>query len=112
MDECLFCKIIEGVIPSKKVYEDENVYAFCDINPVAPVHVLIVPKKHIPGTNDISREDDGLLGNMFEAARKIAKDTGVSEDGYRIVFNCGENGGQSVPHLHMHLIGGKKLGWG
>lgn len=111
MEDCLFCKIIAGQIPSTKVFENDAVYAFRDINPVAPIHVLIVPKKHIQSSEQLTREDDKLLGEMFEVARTIAKQEGLSENGYRLVFNTGKDGGQTVPHIHMHLIGGKELSW-
>lgn len=111
MSDCLFCKIIAGEIPSSKVYEDENVYAFNDISPEAPVHVLIVPKKHIASANDITKENAGIISEIFLAAKKIAEEKGIAESGYRIVNNCGEDGGQTVKHLHFHLIGGRSLSW-
>lgn len=109
MEDCLFCKIIAGEIPSTKVYEDEFVYAFKDINPLAPVHILVVPKNHISGANEITAENSSVVSKIFEAAAKIAKEQGISEDGFRIVTNCGENGCQSVKHLHFHILGGKQL---
>ncbi|MBR3512682.1 MAG: histidine triad nucleotide-binding protein [Clostridia bacterium] len=109
-DECIFCKIIKGEIPSSKVYEDDYVLAFNDINPVAPVHVLIIPKTHIVSANEITEENSEYMKKIYEAIPKIAKEAGVFEDGYRIVNNCGENGGQEVKHIHFHLIGGMKLG--
>ena len=109
MSDCLFCKIIAGEIPSTKIYEDESVYAFKDINPLAPVHILIVPKNHISGASEITAENSAVISKIFEAAAKIAKEQGISDDGFRIVTNCGENGCQSVGHLHFHLLGGKKL---
>lgn len=109
--DCLFCKIISGEIPSEKVYEDEYVYAFNDISPTAPVHVLIVPKKHISTINDIQEEDSALIGKIYLAAKKIAKEKGIAEDGYRVVTNCNEMAGQTVFHIHYHLIGGRELGW-
>ena len=109
--DCLFCKIINGEIPSEKVYEDEFVYAFNDISPTAPVHVLIVPKKHISTINDIKEEDVNLIGRIYIAAKKIAKEKGIAEDGYRVVTNCNKNAGQTVFHIHYHLIGGRELGW-
>ena len=109
MEDCLFCKIIKGEIPSNKVYEDEYVYAFKDIQPVAPVHILIVPKKHISSLNEISDEDENLLGKIFLAIKKIAKELGVEEKGYRVINNCGKDAGQTVMHLHFHLIAGIKL---
>ena len=109
--DCLFCKIINGEIPSEKVYEDEYVYAFNDISPTAPLHVLIIPKKHISTINDIEDKDAELIGKIFLAAKKIAKEKGVAEDGYRVVTNCNKNAGQTVFHIHYHLIGGRELGW-
>ena len=108
MDNCLFCKIIAGDIPSGKVYEDEYVYAFRDINPQAPVHVLVVPKKHISCALEIDGENSVYVAKCFEAIAKIAKAEGL-ENGFRVVNNCGEDGGQSVMHLHFHLIGGEKF---
>ncbi len=109
--DCLFCKIINGEIPSQKVYEDEFVYAFNDISPTAPVHVLIVPKKHISTINDIEDEDCALIGKIYMAAKKIAGELGIAEDGYRVVTNCNKMAGQTVFHIHYHLIGGRELGW-
>lgn len=109
MADCLFCKIISGEIPSTKVYEDEFVYAFKDINPLAPVHILVIPKEHISGASEITAENSGVVSKIFEAAAKIAKEQGIAEDGFRIVTNCGENGCQSVHHLHFHILGGRKL---
>ncbi len=109
--DCLFCKIIAGEIPSSKVYEDEKVYAFNDISPAAPCHVLIVPKEHIESANDLNEENSDILKNIFLTAKKIAKEKGIAEKGYRIVNNCGEDGGQSVKHLHFHLLGGRSLEW-
>ena len=107
-DNCLFCKIIGGEIPSAKVYEDEFVFAFRDINPQAPVHVLVVPKEHIPCADAIDGSNSLYVAKCFEAIAKIAKAEGL-ERGYRVINNCGEDGGQSVQHLHFHLIGGVKL---
>lgn len=109
MEDCLFCKIIAGEIPSTKVYEDEFVYAFKDINPLAPVHVLVVPKTHISGADKIDGDNSLYVAHIFEAAAKIAKEQGIAEDGYRVVTNVGENGCQSVKHLHFHILGGRKL---
>ncbi len=108
--DCLFCKIISGEIPSKKVYEDESVYAFYDINPMAPVHVLIVPKQHLSSMNDITAENSAVVSHIFEVAAQLARELGIAEDGYRVVSNCGAAAGQTVFHLHFHLLGGKKLG--
>lgn len=110
MEECIFCKIIKGEIPSNKVYEDEEILAFRDINPVAPVHVLVIPKKHISNITEIKKEDEALIGKIYSVINKIAKEEGVDEKGFRIVVNCKEDGGQEVSHLHFHIIGGKKLG--
>ena len=109
--DCLFCKIINGEIPSQKVYEDEYVYAFNDISPTAPVHVLIIPKKHISTINDVKEEDCELIGKIFIAAKKIAEEKGIAEDGYRIVSNCNKIAGQTVFHIHFHMIAGRELGW-
>lgn len=106
--DCLFCKIIAGEIPSKKVYEDTKVYAFRDINPQAPVHILIVPKAHIAGADEITAENSSAVAAVFEAIPKIAELEGL-KNGYRVITNCGEDGCQSVRHLHFHLVGGKKL---
>ena len=108
---CLFCRIAAGEIPSAKVYEDELVYAFRDIAPQAPVHVLIIPKKHIESAQALTAEDDALLCHMFACARKIAESEGVAKSGYRLITNVGDDAGQSVHHLHLHLIGGKTLKW-
>ncbi len=108
MDFCLFCSIIDGSIPSAKVYEDEYVYAFRDINPQAPVHVLVVPKTHISNTNELNAENSVLVAKCFEAIPVIAAQEGLT-NGYRVINNCGEDGGQTVKHLHFHILGGKKL---
>lgn len=106
MQDCLFCKIIAGEIPSTKVFENEKVYAFRDIEPQAPEHIIIVPKTHICCANGITTENSEYVAAIFEAIPQIAKEVGVNEDGYRIVNNCGKNGGQTVMHLHFHLLGG------
>lgn len=111
MTDCLFCKIISGEIPSKKVYEDEYVYAFYDIEPQAPEHIVIVPKTHIKSANEITSENSEYAAKIFEAAAVIAQKLGFSENGYRIVNNCGKDGGQTVGHLHFHLMGGRIFGW-
>lgn len=108
MEDCLFCKIIKGEIPSEKVYEDEEILAFRDIHPKAPVHILVIPKKHIASAKEIEIEDEALIGKIYTAIKKIAQKEGL-KNGYRIVNNCGEDGGQEVMHLHFHLLGGKKL---
>ncbi len=107
--DCVFCEIIKGNIPSSKVYEDEFVTAFNDLNPQMPVHVLIVPKKHIASANDLVTEDAELVGRVFLAAKEIAKKLGL-DGGYRIINNCGEDAGQTVKHLHFHMLGGKSMG--
>ena len=106
--DCLFCRIIDGEIPSAKVYEDEAVYAFRDINPQAPVHILVVPKEHICCAQAIDESNSSYVAKCFEAIAKIAKAEGL-ENGYRVINNCGEDGGQTVMHLHFHLLGGRKL---
>lgn len=108
--DCIFCKIIEGTIPSKKVFENESVLAFHDIQPAAPVHVLFIPKKHIVSMNDMESEDWHLLEEIHKAAQQVARELGIADTGYRLVNNCGKEGGQVVYHLHYHLLGGKKLG--
>jgi len=107
--DCIFDKIIAGEIPSKKVYEDNFVFAFYDIHPIAPVHVLIIPKKHIESINDLEEGDVEIVGNMFLAAKKIAFDLGIAEKGYKLLVRTGRDGGQEVPHIHMHLLGGARL---
>ena len=109
MDNCLFCKIIAGDIPSTKVYEDEYVYAFRDINPQAPVHILVVPKAHIACADEVNESNSAYVAKCYEAIAKIAKAEGLT-NGYRVINNCGEDGGQTVMHLHFHLLGGVKLG--
>tara|TARA_B100000700_G_C14888758_1_gene781666 strand:+ start:739 stop:1083 length:345 start_codon:yes stop_codon:yes gene_type:complete len=111
MGETIFDKIISREIPSDIVYENHNFLAFKDINPQAPVHILIIPKKRIETINDIKEEDTQVLGEMILIASNIAKKLSIAEDGYRLVFNCNEYGGQSVYHIHLHLIGGRKLTW-
>lgn len=106
----IFSRIIAGEIPSQIVYRDDLVTAFRDINPQAPVHILIVPNKEIPTVDDVSAEDEQMLGRLFTAARTIAREMGISESGYRLIVNCKDDGGQEVYHLHMHLVGGRPLG--
>lgn len=108
--DCLFCKIIAGEIPSKKVYEDELVYAFEDIAPTAPIHYLIVPKEHISSASAITSENSATVAHIFEVIAKLTKDLGL-ENGFRVVNNCGETAGQTVLHLHFHLLAGRKLEW-
>ena len=109
--DCLFCKIVAGDIPSAKVYEDDKVYAFRDIEPQAPVHILIIPKEHIASANELTEENASIVGHIFAVAAKIAKEEGIAEGGYRIVNNCGQDGGQTVGHLHFHMLGGRSLQW-
>lgn len=108
--DCIFCKIAAGEIPAAKVYEDEQVVAFKDINPQAPVHVLVIPRKHLASVNDLHADDTALLGRLFGAVQTVARETGVAESGYRVVANAGKDSGQVVFHLHLHVLGGKTLG--
>lgn len=110
MDDCLFCKIIKGEIPSAKIYEDEYVYAFADIDPQAPFHAVIVPKVHIKSADEITSDNSVYVARIFEAVAKIAKENNL-ENGYRVVNNCGEDGGQTVGHLHFHLLARRYLQW-
>lgn len=108
----IFSKIINKEIPADIVYESENILAFKDINPQAPVHILIIPKTEIPKVTDLNgKEHATLLGDMIDAANKLAKDMGIAEEGFRLVFNCGDKGGQEVYHLHLHLLGGRQMKW-
>jgi histidine triad (HIT) family protein len=109
-NDCLFCRVIRGEIPAKKVYEDEHSFAFEDINPQAPTHVLIIPKRHIVGLKEASPEDAQVIGHCHLVAAKLARERGI-EDGYRTVYNVGPKAGQSVFHLHLHLVGGRPLSW-
>lgn len=111
MENCIFCKIAKGEIPSNFVYEDDKICAFKDINPVAPVHVLIIPKTHIASAMELNDDNSGIVAHIFSKIGEIAKIMGVDESGFRIVNNCGKDGGQTVGHLHFHLIGGKELLW-
>ncbi len=108
--ECIFCKIVRKEVPSAPLHEDHDLLAFPDINPVAPVHVLIVPKEHMDNLNEAGAHDVALLGKMLRLAAKIANEKGIAESGYRVIINNGADGGQIVPHLHLHLIGGRALG--
>ena len=108
---CIFCDIVDGKIPSRKAYEDESVVAFHDVNPQAPIHILVVPRKHVTNLNDLEAGDDALVGSMVRRARDLARETGLAERGYRLVFNCGDDAGYSVYHIHLHLVGGRALGW-
>ena len=111
MIDCLFCKIRDREIPGDIIFENDRILAFNDINPQAPVHALIIPKEHIPTTNDINADNSDLIGEMLLVARTIAAENGIAESGYRIVINCNDEGGQEVYHLHMHLIGGRQMNW-
>ncbi len=111
MDDCLFCKIVAGEIDSDLIYEDEQVIAFKDIKPQAPTHILIVPRKHISTLLDLEEEDNQLVGHIYQVAKELAKREGIAEDGFRVVSNCNEAGGQSVYHIHYHLLGGRDLQW-
>ena len=111
MNECLFCKMVSGDIPCEKVYENELILSFRDIDPKAPTHILIIPKKHIETLNEINENDQDLLGELLLMAKKIAKDEGIDASGYRTVFNCNADSGQTVFHIHMHLLGGRLMAW-
>jgi len=111
LTDCIFCKIVNGDIKADVVYEDDDVLAFRDINPVMPHHLLIIPKKHIATVNDLAEEDAAVLGRMYLAAAKIAGQFGFAESGYRTVVNCNKDGGQLVFHIHLHLLGGRAMGW-
>jgi histidine triad (HIT) family protein len=109
--ECIFCKIANGTLPAKIVYQDEEIIAFDDISPKAPHHKLIIPRKHIATLNDLLPEEEGLAGRMVLVAQKLAKDLDIAENGYRISINCNKDGGQLIYHLHLHLLGGRSLHW-
>jgi histidine triad (HIT) family protein len=111
MSNCIFCKIIAGEIPSKKIYEDDEMLGFLDINPAAPVHFLVIPKKHINNIMEMGAQDTALLGRMFYKAQELAKQQGCEEKGGRFVINTKTEGGQTVDHLHIHFLGGRALGW-
>lgn len=110
-DDCLFCKIIAGDIPSNKVYSDDDVYAFHDIQPAAPTHILVIPKKHLSAVTAAEAADQALLGKMLLVANQIAADQGLAESGFRYVINTGDQGGQTVYHLHLHILGGRQFSW-
>ena len=110
-EQCLFCKIVRGDIPAEKIYEDDFLVAFKDIEPQAPFHFLLVPRQHIRSTLDLTESHDALLGRIFQTANKIARDFGFAEDGFRVVNNCNEGGGQCVWHIHFHLLGGRQMNW-
>ncbi len=111
MTECIFCRIAAGEIPADIIYEDDEVLAFRDLNPQAPTHALIIPRRHIATTNDLNPEDADLVGKLVLAAKQVAVNEGVAEDGYRLVLNCNAGAGQTVFHIHLHLLGGRALGW-
>lgn len=111
MNDCLFCRIIAGEIPGSIVHQDEDLVAFTDVNPQAPLHVLIVPRRHIATLNDLEPGDDRLVGSMFRCAAALAREHGSADRGYRTVFNCNREAGQSVFHIHLHLLAGRSLGW-
>ncbi len=108
---CIFCEIVAGRIPAKAVASDERLIAFHDIKPEAPTHVLVIPRRHITSLTDLAPEDDGLVGAMVRKARDVAKELGLAERGFRLVFNAGDDAGYSVYHIHLHLLGGRRLGW-
>jgi histidine triad (HIT) family protein len=109
--ECLFCKIVEKKRPAKIIYEDELSVAFEDINPQAPVHTLVIPKKHIPTNLDLKNDDNALIGHLFQVANKIARDKGIADRGFRLVMNCNPESGQTVFHIHLHILGGRIMRW-
>ena len=111
MSDCIFCKIVSGDIPSTRIYEDEQVIAFRDINPQAPTHVLVVPKRHIPGVNELAEQDEALVGHVYGVIARLVRELGIAETGYRVIVNSGADGQQSVPHLHFHVLGGRLLAW-
>ena len=108
-NDCIFCRIISGDIPSETVYRDDDIVAFRDVHPVAPTHILIVPRRHITDVNELRDGDADLIGRIVLVARRLAKEEGIADSGYRLAINCGPDGGQKVMHLHMHLIGGRRL---
>lgn len=110
MDDCIFCKIIKREIPSSIVYEDNEIIAFRDVNPQAPIHILVIPKKHISSLVDLKEEDEMVVGRIYTVINKIAEQEGIEKKGFRVIVNCGEDGGQEVKHLHFHILGGRKLG--
>lgn len=111
MTDCIFCKIAAGTIPANVVYQNDDVLAFRDLNPQAPTHILVIPKKHIATTNDITTNDAALIGQMYLAAKQIAKDEGIADSGYRTVMNCNRGAGQTVFHIHLHVLGGRPMSW-
>ena len=111
MSDCLFCKIVDGKIPATKIHEDDRTIAFRDINPQAPTHVLVIPKKHIATLHELTEADAPLVGHLHLVAGKLAESEGVASDGYRVLFNTGRNAGQTVFHIHLHLLGGRLMAW-
>lgn len=111
MEDCIFCKIIKGDIPSKKIYEDDNVIAFYDISPEAPVHFLVIPKEHIQSANEINEQNSQIIAQIYLVINKLVNKLGISETGYRVINNCGIDGGQTVSHIHFHVLGGRNLQW-
>ena len=111
MKNCIFCKIVNGEIPAKIIYQDEKVSAFDDLNPQAPIHKLIVPRQHIATLNDLTPDKKELVGHMLYTAKQLAKQLNIAKDGYRVLLNCNANGGQEVFHIHLHLLGGRKMHW-
>lgn len=110
MEDCIFCKIVKGEIPSEKVYEDDKILAFKDINPAAPIHILVIPKEHFKDVLGVKAENKDIIADVFQAINKIAEKLGIEEDGFRIINNCGKDAGQEVMHLHFHLLAGGKMG--
>ena len=111
MDDCIFCKIAAGEIPAEKIYEDEQVVAFRDLGPQAPTHALVIPKRHLATLNDLTESDAELVGRMYLGAKQVAELDGIAEGGYRTVMNCNADGGQTVFHLHLHVLGGRRMTW-
>jgi histidine triad (HIT) family protein len=111
VEDCIFCRIVAGEIPSEILYKDEHVTAFRDIEPMAPVHVLVIPNEHIASTNEVQEKHEPMLGRLLLAARRVADQEGISESGYRLTINTGRNANQLVPHVHLHVMGGRQFGW-
>jgi histidine triad (HIT) family protein len=108
---CLFCEIVAGKVPARALYQDDDVFAFLDVNPQAPTHVLVIPKRHIDSLLELTPKDDAIVGRLVRAARDLARELGLADRGFRLVLNCGADAGYSVYHIHLHLVGGRKLGW-
>jgi histidine triad (HIT) family protein len=109
--DCLFCRIAAGDIPSQKVYSDDHVYAFHDINPAAPTHILVIPRKHLSSVCEAGPDDEALMGKLLLSAQHIAREQGLADDGFRLVINTGDQGGQTVYHIHLHILGGRQMNW-